>query len=72
MFYQIVRRSRVRLGKRMRFEGAPAILAGIACIICAAGVAEALKRGATAVPDVLRETRELWIAVRGERRSIAP
>jgi hypothetical protein len=72
MLDRIVGRARVRLGKRLRFEGVPALMAGAAFIICAAGVAEALKRGATAFPDVIRETRELMLAARNRERRLPP
>jgi hypothetical protein len=72
MLESMLKRARVRLGKRVRFEGFPAILAGVACVVCAAGVAQALTKGATALPDLARETRKLWLAVRGERPSLGP
>ena len=68
----MVRRSRVRLGKN-RFSGVPAILIGSAAIVLAAGVTAALSKAATAMPEMIRETRELWLAVNGGgRRRLEP
>ena len=63
----MIRRSRVRLGKS-RFAGLPAVFAGMAVLVAAAGASAALWRAATALPDLMRETRELYLAVNGRRR----
>jgi hypothetical protein len=62
-----VRASRFRYG-RLRASGVPAILCGAAAIVLAAGAGAALRRAAIVVPETLRETRLLWLAVRGENR----
>ncbi len=63
----VIRASRFCVGKHVRIRGVPAILAGSATIVLAAGVARSLERAATIVPKTLRETRELWLAVRGDQ-----
>ena len=59
---EMLRLSRVRLGKNVRFQGIPAILFGVACVIVAA----------RSLPETLRQARELWNAVGGERRELNP
>jgi hypothetical protein len=71
MLERMVRRSRVRIGKN-RFTGLPAVLAGVAVIVAAAGVTAAMSKAATALPDLVRETRELYLAVNGGRRRLEP
>jgi hypothetical protein len=68
MLERMIRRSRVRLGKS-RFAGLPAVFIGIAVLVSAAGAAVALVKAAESLPNVLRETRQLWLAVTGQRRN---
>jgi hypothetical protein len=68
----LVRGSRVRLGKNVRFVGVPAILVGVACIVAAGRAMAVLEKAATILPDTLREARELWRTIRGDRRELYP
>ena len=63
----IVRGSRIRIGKRVRIQGMPAILSGVALVIAAAGVVRFVEQAAPMLPEGLRELRELWKTVRTER-----
>jgi hypothetical protein len=45
----------------------PAILGGVAVVIAAAGVVRFVERAAPMLPEGLRELRELWKTVCGER-----
>jgi hypothetical protein len=67
MLERIVRRSRVRLGKS-KFTGLPAIFIGVAAVVTAAGVTAAMGKAATALPEMVRETRELLTVLNGGRR----
>ncbi len=67
----LVRGSRFRFGG-IRARGVPAILCGAAAIVLAAGIGRALNRGAKALPETIRELRLLWVALRGDRRKLAP
>jgi hypothetical protein len=62
----LVKGSRLQVGA-VRARGVPAILIGVATIVFAAGFGEALKRAATALPETIRETRNLLILTRGTR-----
>ena len=68
----LVRGSRVRLGKDVRFIGVPAILVGVACIVAAGGAMAVLRKAVPILPDTLREARELWRTIRGDRRELNP
>jgi hypothetical protein len=68
----LVRTSRIRLGKNVRFVGVPAILAGVALIVVAGGAMSALEKAAPILPETFREAREFWRTVRGERRELNP
>ena len=68
----LVRGSRIRLGKNVRLVGVPAILVGVACIVAAGGAMAVLKKAAPILPDTLREARELWRTIRGDRRELNP
>ena len=68
----LVRSSRIVAGESVRIRGVPAVLAGVALIVLAAGAAKALERAATALPETLRELPALWKAVGGERRELRP
>ncbi|HMD03432.1 MAG TPA: hypothetical protein VKG44_10765 [Candidatus Baltobacteraceae bacterium] len=63
----VMRLSRIRVGKHVRVQGAPAILAGVATVILASGLVRFIDRAAPMLPEGLREARELFKAVRGER-----
>ncbi len=65
----MIRRSRVRLGKT-RFTGLPAACIGLATVVAAGGAAVALVRAAGTLPELIRESRELWLAVTGTRRRL--
>jgi hypothetical protein len=67
----LVRGSRLGAGP-LSARGVPAILLGAAAIVISAGVAKALERGAGMLPETLRATRELLLAIRGERRELRP
>lgn len=68
----LVSGSRIRFGKDVRFRGIPAILVGVAFIVAAAGATAALERAAPILPDMLREARELWKTLRGDRHELNP
>jgi len=68
----VLRGSKIRIGKRIRLQGAPAILGGIAVVIVAAGVVRFVEQAAPMLPEGLREVRELWKTVRGERPELNP
>jgi hypothetical protein len=68
----LVRASRVAAGKSVRVRGIPAVLAGVALVILAAGAARALEGAGTTLPETLRELRALWKAVGDERRELRP
>ncbi len=59
----LVKRSRLKIGK-IDARGVPAILIGVAAIVAARGLTAALYKGATILPESLREARQLWLAVR--------
>jgi hypothetical protein len=67
----LVRGSRFRFGG-VRARGVPAILCGAAAIVVAAGMGAALNRGVVTFPETIREVRLFWVAVRGDRRELAP
>lgn len=64
--------SKIRFGKRVRLQGVPAILGGVAIIIAAAGVVRFVEQAAPMLPEGLREVRELWKTIRGERPELNP
>jgi hypothetical protein len=66
----LVKASRLRFGS-FETRGIPAILCGVAAIVLAAGVSKALQRGASLLPETLREAREFWVALRGPRPELA-
>jgi hypothetical protein len=68
----LVRSSRIAAGKSVRVRGVPAVLAGVALIVLAAGTAKALERAATALPETLHELRALWKGLGCERRELRP
>jgi hypothetical protein len=68
----LARGSRIRYGKNVRIVGVPAILIGVACIVAAAGAMSVLEKAAPMLPDTLREARELWRTIRGDRRELSP
>ena len=68
----LARGSRIRFGKNVRLVGVPAILVGVACIVAAGGATAVLKKAVPILPDTLREARELWRTIRGDRRELNP
>jgi hypothetical protein len=68
----LVRSSKIKIGKRVRVQGVPAILSGVAVVIAAAGIVRFVERAAPMLPEGLREVRELWKTVRGERPELNP
>lgn len=68
----IARSARVRFGKNVRFQGVPAILVGVACIVATVGAIKLLEKAAPMLPETLREARELWRTVRGDPRELNP
>ncbi len=67
----LVNGSRLRVGT-VRARGVPAVLIGVATIVFAAGCGEALKRAATALPETLRETRNMMLMTRSARELPRP
>ncbi len=66
----LVHASRFAIGRRVRARGVPAVLMGVAVVVLAAGVSRTLQGVTSIVPESLREAREFWRAVRGERRDM--
>ena len=64
----LVRASKIRIGKRIRVEGIPAILVGVATIIAAARISRALP----ALSEVLHHAKLLLEAARESRRPLRP
>lgn len=62
----LLKSSRIRVAG-IRARGIPAVLVGAAAIVFAAGLTEALKRAATALPETVRETRKLILTARAAR-----
>jgi hypothetical protein len=62
--------ARFRYG-RLQTRGVPAILLGVAAIIVAAGVSSALQKGASLLPETLREARDFWRVVRASRAELS-
>ncbi|MEO6991094.1 MAG: hypothetical protein ABI346_01690 [Candidatus Baltobacteraceae bacterium] len=67
----ILRASRIRIGNRVRLQGVPAVLVGVATIVLAAGVARTAERAVPALTGTLGEGRRLWALWRG-RPSLRP
>jgi hypothetical protein len=63
---RILRASHIRIGKKVRVRGVPAILLGVSAIVAVAGSARALRAAAPALPEVLREATKLAGAIRGD------
>jgi hypothetical protein len=68
---RILRASRLRFGM-LRAQGVPAILLGAAGIVLAAGVARALAAAVPALPESLREAKQLLEATRPDQRVLKP
>jgi hypothetical protein len=68
----ILRASRIRIGKKTRIQGVPAILLGVSCVVVAAGIARAFNRAMPVLPDAFREGRNLWDSLRRDRRPLNP
>jgi hypothetical protein len=66
-----VKASRLRVGP-VRARGVPSILIGVAAIVFAAGVGQALQLAARALPETIRETRDLMLVARGAQRELPP
>jgi hypothetical protein len=64
--------SKVRVGKRVRVQGIPAVLSGLALVVLAVGAARFVDRAAPMLPEGLRELRELLKTARGERPELNP
>ncbi len=62
----LAKASRLRYGS-LETRGVPAILFGVAAIVLASGAATALRKGATMLPETLREARLFWLSVRTGR-----
>ncbi|MDB5070833.1 MAG: hypothetical protein JWM87_1944 [Candidatus Eremiobacteraeota bacterium] len=65
---RILRASQIRIGKRIRVRGVPAILLGVSAIVISAGTVRALARAAPSLAEALREATKLVDAVRSDRR----
>jgi len=61
-----VKVSRLRVGP-IRARGVPSILFGVAAIVFAAGAGRALQLAARALPETIRETRDLMLVARAQR-----
>ncbi len=66
---RLLKRSRLSVGT-LEARGVPAILLGVAAIVLARGMGSALLKSASMLPESLRETRQLWIAVRAQREML--
>jgi hypothetical protein len=64
---RILRASQIRVGKKIRVRGVPAILLGVSTIVLTAGAMRALRAAAPSLPESLREATKLVDAVRGDR-----
>lgn len=62
----LAKSSRLQMGT-LRARGVPAILLGVASIVVATGLAAALRRSASMLPETLREARFLLTTARGTR-----
>lgn len=65
-----LRSARIRIGKRTKVQGVPAILIGASCIVVAAGMARALQSATPLLPETFREARNLWESM--NRRKLNP
>ncbi len=63
---EALRVSKLRIGK-LRAQGLPAVLLGVAAIVLAAGAMRALQALAPSLPDTLRELRALIESNRGSK-----
>jgi hypothetical protein len=68
---RILRASQIRVGG-FRARGVPAILLGVSAVVAVAGTARLLRSAAPALPEVLRETKNLIEAVRRDRPRLTP
>jgi len=68
-FAKILRASKLRIGS-VRAQGVPAILLGSAAIVLAAGSMRALIQGAPALPESLRELRQLLDSTRSAPKKL--
>jgi hypothetical protein len=68
---RLMRTSRLKMGP-VRATGVPAILLGSAAIVLAAGIARSLATLAPALPETLRETRNLVETWRHDARLLTP
>jgi hypothetical protein len=68
---RVLRASSLKLGD-FRARGVPAILLGVSAIVAVAGAARALRAAAPALPEVLRETKNLVDAVRRDQPRLSP
>jgi len=64
---RILRASQIRVGKKIRVRGVPAILLGVSTIVLTAGAMRALRAAAPSLAESLREATKLVDAVRGDR-----
>jgi len=69
---QILRASRVRIGKSVRLQGVPAILIGVSCVVAAAGVARAASGMAISFAEALRDRQNAAMLESLPRRSLNP
>jgi hypothetical protein len=68
---RIMRAAKLRVGS-FRAQGPPAILLSIAGVILAVGAARSLMVATPALPETLREVRNLLEATRREPRPLQP
>lgn len=68
---RVLRASKLRIGS-LRAQGLPAILFGVAGVVLAAGMVRALRAAAPALPETLREAKNLIEATRPQPRPLQP
>lgn len=66
---KVLRASKLAVGP-IRSRGVPAILLGAAGIVLATGAMRALREGAPALPETIRELRGLLESSRRDRKSL--
>jgi hypothetical protein len=64
---RILRASQIRVGKKFRVRGVPAILLGVSTIVISAGTVRALRAAAPNLAESLREATKLVDALRSDR-----
>ena len=68
---RLVDESRLRVGT-FRASGVPAVLIGVATIVFVSKFGDALKHAASALPETMREARNVMLLTRGARELPRP